>query len=378
MSRSMSSAPGPQAHQTLVLPSQTAPSWGASVDILFRETNTILSRAQIAVTATTIGGLAGGPIANTPRYVPACFWFERIEVLVSNAVVEVINGDSIFLKHQCFFSDEHRHLANQSMGIYSSVAQRAAMAAATSTYIVDLGSWVANSPLISTNVHQLTFRCVFKNIGDVVEQGALTGDPTGTITSLQLIADVSRVDPGWSNGMFQSLVKAPRLYPFQPVLVTSQTIPSGTTSQTIVLNNVVGKVLYHFIFLRDLSAERGPTYLPISSYDIQDSSGTNMNPATLSRSQYAAVHSRWATSTYLLENSLGVTDNNSNVILFSHTKYPAQTVRTGEVMNSRTFSGAESVRLTFPSTAHTSEIVVLSYISGGVQMTVSGATAINF
>ncbi len=361
-----------------MLPSVTAPAFGTTVDIQFREPSTILHRAQLSMNVSAISGLTGS-VTSYPHFVPACYWFDRIEILCSNNVVQVLTGDEIFLKQQCFYSDEYRHMTNVSQGIYSSIVQRAAMAATTSTYVVDLGSWIQqNSPVIATNVHALTFRCVFKAIADVVQQSTLTGTPVATISQLYLMADVSRIDPGLAQAHYAALVKQPRLYPFQPCVVTQQSFASGTTSANVVLNSVVGEALWCFCVLRSLAGDREATFLPISSFNIQDSSGANINPATLTRPSFNAMHSRWAMSTYLIENSLGLTDNNSNAILYSFTKSPAECARHGTVSNSRRFQGNESVVLTFPSLAATSEVVVLTFLSGAVRFDSAKAVAVNF
>ena len=72
------------------------------------------------------------------RYTSAYSWFNRIEIVINNQVIDTIYPHQQFLLNNLFNFDEDRALINKAAGDYKTSATRTTLASTTSDYFVNL------------------------------------------------------------------------------------------------------------------------------------------------------------------------------------------------------------------------------------------------
>ena len=96
-------------HESIIIPSTSAPSWGRYFVIDFRERNFILHDITLQF---NVSALTGYTSTNTtfPRYTPAYFWFSRIEIVQNNNVIDTVYANQQFITNQSFNLMNKRNL----------------------------------------------------------------------------------------------------------------------------------------------------------------------------------------------------------------------------------------------------------------------------
>ena len=102
-------------HESIIVPSTSAPSWGGYFVIDFRERNCILHDLVLQFNVSALTGYTGAN-ATSPRYTPAYFWFTRIEIVQNNNVIDTVYSNQQFLMNQLYSNDEQRIIKNLSCG----------------------------------------------------------------------------------------------------------------------------------------------------------------------------------------------------------------------------------------------------------------------
>lgn len=108
-------------HQFLIVNSISAPAWGSNATIRITEKGyiheTVLAFNVNALTGwtETVGG--NGALYNTPRLSPTQFWFQKIEIVQQDEVLQTIYPDVSFLRQQLFENEDDRLSENASQGI---------------------------------------------------------------------------------------------------------------------------------------------------------------------------------------------------------------------------------------------------------------------
>lgn len=365
----------PMKHETIVLASNNQANWGSMTQFDFREKDLYLHRLILSYNIGAITGLTG-TVANYPRFQPANYFFDRIEILVSGNVVQTILPDSVIFRNNLFQTDAERQFYNLGTGSYSSAAHRANLAAATSTYNVDLSSFVSQSrPLICDANHNVTVKVYNTAIANVVEQSTLTGTPVAVMNPLYLLIDISRVSSEFAESHRLMLNQRPQHNLYPSCIQTSYPVQAAATSGTFLLNNVVGRVLYMIVLLRDTTISvRSPQSLAITSYNILSSSGTSLiGGQSIVRVNYMTWAKNWGPSSFLTENSLGLTNNGINAILYSFCGDPTAADQRGLFYNSYKFNGTEQLQLTFGASTNACQVDVLTFVEAAVEF--SGTSA---
>ena len=148
-------------HESIIVPSTSAPSWGGYFVIDFRERNVVLHDIVLQFNVSTLTGYTGTN-TTSPRYTPAYFWFTRIELVQNNNVIDTIYSNQQFIANQLFNFDEQRALINLGCGAYNNTTQRATLAAAQSTYYVDLWNYFQQGHLpILNSSSRFTNSCLY-------------------------------------------------------------------------------------------------------------------------------------------------------------------------------------------------------------------------
>jgi hypothetical protein len=359
----------PMKHEMIVLASNNQANWGTMTQFDYKEIDLYLHRLILSYNVGAITGLTGS-VANYPRFQPANYFFDRIEILVGGNIVQTVLPDSVIFRNNLFQIDAERKFFNLGTGDYASASQRASMASTTSTYNIDLTSFVSQShPLICNSKHNVTIKVYNTTIASVVEQSSLTGVPVAVMNSLYLLVDVSRVSSEFSQAHNMQLMQRPQHNLYPACIQTSYPVQAGASSGSFLLNNVVGRVLYMLVLLRDTTVSvKSPKSLAISSYNILASGGSSLiGGQAVSRANYMTFAKNWGPSSFLTENSLGSTDNSINVIMYSFCGDPTSADQRGQFYNSYRFVGTEQLQLTFPTTSNVCQVDVLTFIESAVE-----------
>ena len=377
-------------NEYVVIPSQSAPSFGSQFSILLNQTNVFLHDIVLdfnvgAVATTTTGGTF---ISNTPRLSPAPFWIQKVEIRMGSSVIETLYDLDIFEHVQLWSEDEkNRIFLNDAMGLYSSAVDRYTLSNTTSDWYVPLKCFVNSThiPILSLG-HQITLNVYMSPLANVLTTDLSGGTITSTscnINSCAAICRLTRMTPELANASNTMLMKSPTTYLFSDVKYQSFVAQSGITQFTGILANITGKVQALYFVVRNtatgLVGDNAFQFTPISQFEIRDSGSTNIVGGSPIRSTFnqAIQSAAWLRTFYLNDSYTGV--SNSYVYVYSFAISPLEDINVGRSSGgSRVFSGVESLLLTFPSALTQSyQIDCFAYLASGVCLTASTATKVN-
>ena len=127
---------------------------------------------------------------------------------------------------------------------------------------------------------------------------------------------VTRLDQSSALQKLNSMAEDPFDNIFHETLISSNVVPSGLITSTIVLNQFV---------VRPLStATLGIgfyTFLQIASFALLDSRGSTIS-GTISGALASTLNRDWIASSYNVKNSLSVVDTGANFYMWSHSPDP--------------------------------------------------------
>jgi hypothetical protein len=107
----------------------------------------------------------------------------------------------------------------------------------------------------------------------------LTGTPISSISSANLVAKITRLNPSESMSLKKSMAISPHHYLFNEMRYGTTTIAAGASSVSWVLSSIVGPVSYLFFTVRNTSSMTGTgqfSFNQITSFSILDSTSTNI------------------------------------------------------------------------------------------------------
>ena len=341
-------------HESIIIPSTSAPTWGGYFVIDFRERNCIL---HDLVLQFNVSALTGYTATNTtsPRYTPAYFWFSRIELVQNNNVIDTIYPNQQFLSNQLFNFDEQRSIINLGCGAYNNTTQRATLAASANSYYVDLWNYFQQGHLpILSQKDDLQIRIYMDSLANnaVTGTATLTASPISTINSANLIARVTRLQSSEITNRLRSIARTPEHYKFNELRYGTFAVNSGVSSTSIVLTPLTGQCNYLFFTVRPTASITGEgyyNYTAISNYAILDGTSTNIVGGQSIPNAMALLYlgREWSKSSYLSETALSTTNNGANVYIWSFSASNVETAETGVDMNTYKFTGNEQLQITF-------------------------------
>ena len=336
-------------HETLIIPSTSAPAFGGFHSIHIREKNIVLHNLSLQLVLSPVTGtcLAG-------YFVPAFFFYTKLEILCGGIVIDTIYNTESFLRTQTCHPDEDRISINSSAGLYSSIAQRTGLSnqVTSNTFIVSLTSLIDQCKLnMLNNSHAIEVRVYMDNLVNLYTITA-GSNLTCSILSSSLVCGVTRLDQSTSLQRLNDMAEDPFDNIFHETCISSNVIPSGLTSATIVLNQFVGN-LSHFIFVcrPTATATSGVgfyTFTQISSFALLDSGGSTIS-GTISAALASRLNSTWILSSYNVENSLSTVDNSANFYQWSHSPDPVSALKSGLSLGSKRYTGSEQLVVNFRS-----------------------------
>ena len=249
----------------IVIPSQSAPSFGAQFTIFLNQTSLFLH--DIVLNFNTNGvqtTLSSGAsfINNSPRLNPSPFWIQKVEIKMGSQVIETLYDLDIFEHIQLWSPDEKDRLfLNDASGLYSSSLDRYNLSNATSDWYVPLKCFVnqCHIPILSLG-HQIQLNIYMQPLSTVlytdISGGTLTSSSC-TINSCNAICRITRMTQQVINDTTQMLMKMPTTYLFSDVKYQSFVAQSGISTFTGVLSNITGKLQALYFVVRPTTGLTG-------------------------------------------------------------------------------------------------------------------------
>ena len=371
-------------HETVIIPSTSAPAWGGYFIFDIREKNVRIHDIAIQFNASALTGytVATGAPTFLQRYTPAVFWASRIEIVQNNNVIDTIYPNQQFLMQQLFNPDERRALINAAEGSYSSISQRVTLSSSASSYYVDLSTYFSQTHLaLYQSKDDIQVRVYMDTLANNVSPptgGTFTlsaNTPVSTINSANLIVKLSRESPELAT-ISQNLIKTrPHHFPFTELRFGTFVVNAGTANTSIVLTPITGNVSFLLFTVRptaSLTGESAYSYTAISNFAILDGTSTNIvgGQAIPSQLNLLIMANNWIKSSYTNETSVGSGVNtNANVYCYSFGADPITTVENATFLNSVKFSGNEQLQIQFTSSLGASvQVDVYAFVESYVEV----------
>ena len=341
-------------HESVITPSTSAPSWNGYFVIDFRERNCIVHDLVLQFQVSALTGYTGTN-STSPRYTPAYFWIQRLEIVQNNNVIDTVYGTQQFISNQLFNFDEQRNLINQGCGIYSNTTQRATLAASANTYYVDIWNYFQQGHLpILSQKDDIQIRVYMDSLANNAVAGTATVStgPTSVINSCNLITRVSRLHSNHVTNRLREISMRHQHYKFNELRYGTFVVASGVSQTSIVLTPIVGHCNYLFFVVRPTASISGDGYYnftAINNFAILDGTSTNIVGGQSIPSAMAINYlgRNWSKSSYLSETALGGTNNGANVYIWSFSASCTETAESGVDLNTHKFTGNEQLQIQF-------------------------------
>jgi len=356
-------------HETVIIPSTSQPNWGGYFVFDFKEKALSLHNIAIQFNVSPLTGMTGG---TSLRYTSAYSWFNRIEIVINNQVIDTIYPHQQFLLNNLFNFDEDRALINKASGDYKTIATRQTLASTTSDYFVNLWTLFNQTHLSllypKDDVQLRVYMDTLAN--NAVCTGTATSDPISTIKSANLICSITRYSGEVNNSKLLHLSKQIEHYKFTELRYGTYSSNSGSASYTYVLNSIVGKVDY-IIFTIQATNQTGEgdlSFVPLLNFSILDSTSTNITGGQPVNGVYALtlLCKDWVHSSYFTEVSALYTPN---AYIYSFGADPTATAKYGASYNHHQFQGNEQLQINFStSIANNFTVNVYAHVQAVIEV----------
>jgi hypothetical protein len=327
--------------------------------------------------------ISGNTGAYQPYFSPTPFWFQKIELLMNNVVVDTYYPDCQWIIQQLYQMDEQRKLENASNGPYDNVSFRETLGSASNYYYLNLRTIFnqAHIPLLTT-AHYSQLKIYMQNTSKIINYNAnfLSGTAVASITACNLIMYVTRLSTAEQQHELANMTKNPMHYRYHSLLYGTFILQSGITNQKNVLSFATGKVsqLHFVVRPTGFSGDGFFNFQPIYSYDLLNSSGTSIIGGTQALSSFNLLEQGkyWSKSTYLTDYINGI--SNSYVYTWSFAADPIASYMTGADYNSYTFQGNEQLVIYFSSaTTQQFQLDVYCLVHSVLEVTPTSMSKIN-
>lgn len=363
----------PLKSELITIPSTNTPNFGVMFYLDVRETNLILHELILRFSMSALTG-----VTSSNGFHPAIFWIDHIDYIMNGNCLETVYPLDQYINTQLHLRDEDRLFDVIQQGSYNNVAQRQAMSGVASNYYIRLKDFFSQAKVIPllANEHQLQLRIFMKPLADCVNTAV--GTPVASILSCSLLARVTRLREQEAGTMRSSLLANAKLhYKHNDVKQFVNTIQSGTTSANILLSSVTGPISYLFFVIRPISTiTTAPfTFVPISSFEMLNSSGSNFiggQPID----NYTALFilgNNWSRSTFLTEVARGSVNNSAYVYMYSFAADCTEVALNAVSSGNYNFTGTEQLRLNFPTAlTENHQLDLYAYGEGVIEFTRNG------
>ena len=363
-------------HEIVVVPSTSAPAWGSYFVFDFKEKALTLHKIAIQFNVSAITGFTSSATPSDARYTTAYGWFNRIEIVQNNQVIDTIYPDSQFLLNNLFHFDEDRSYINNAAGNYASVTQRALLATTASNYYIDLWTYFNQAhPDLLYPKDDIQLRVYLDSFLNNFA-GSGTGTPVSKINFANLLCSVTRLNSDINSSKLFHLSKQVHHHKFNETRYATYALNNTGTQYTVVLNAIVGKVSFLLFVIRPQTAV-GDDWLKfsaLSQFSILDSTSTNITGGqpVLSELALGLYAKEFAKSSYLSETARGITNNNAYAYFYSFGADAEDTISSGRTYNHWDFQGNEQLQIQFASTPSAAFTVdVYAYVNSVLEISPS-------
>lgn len=362
--------------ETIVIPSTTQANFGGYFVIDLKEQGVELKQLTLQYNLSAISVMTSG------MFSPAQFFASKIEIWQGGVCQLNIYPEEQFLQSQIFERDEDRNLINCAAGIYSSTTQRIAMAANANSYYHTLRDYVkcAGSTFILSESHNIQLRIWLNPLANITSG---TGTATATITNVNLLAKIRRLDENEKNYQMKALMKTPFSFKYNEVKTQTNQVASGASNIVFTLPNLVGNISLVAFIVRPTSGLTGNaqfSFTQVASFEYLSSGGTNITGGNVITSSQALLlyGNDVCLSSYLSENAQGLVNNGANVYLYSFSADAVNDVLTGVDAGVYKFTGAEQLRINFVSAlGSASQVDIYAFNSKVLVYTKNGVKSMN-
>ena len=223
-----------------------------------------------------------------------------------------------------------------------------------------------------TEQHNIQLRIYLEPLASVynLTSGTLT---SVAINSVNALAKITKLDTDTTGQRLLQMSETPSHNIFHDNVYFPYTVPSGVTTVTTVLAGITGNVAALLFTIRaNNTGVNAWTYTQLASFAINDNTGTNIVGGQAIPAAFAALllNKDWSLSSYNGETSFGTNDQKANYYMYSFSSDIVSAVTQGQCLNSRRFTGAETLTLTFPSALGSNVFVdVYAFVESVLEIT---------
>ena len=371
-------------YEHITVPSISQVAWGAYSVFDFKEKSCLLHelllKFDIGPVYKTGADVSGN---NLPRLTPAFFFFQRIEIVMNNNIIDTIYPTEQFIKNQLFVSDEKRKALNYHVGDYNNAKLRSSLTVTGNVYYVPLSTFfnISHMPLLYPK-DDIQIRLYMQPFNNVITTDRTSIDSPSI--KCDLIAKLTRLGPELNNYYLSQVNKSPCHYKFHELRFGTFTIiPKVYSPTNLVLNSITGNVDWLFVVIRptsNLTKDDSFDYsTKIKNLSILDASSTNITGGqALSSDQLIHVMAKnWTISSYLQDINVITDENglkpNNNILMYSFSSDPIDSVIHGTTHNgTHRFLGNEQLQIQWDDTMYnnsneTYQIDIYAYVQSVIE-----------
>ena len=372
-SHQITEVPSNVRHESILIPSTSQPSWGGYFIFDLREKSCIVHDLSIQFLAGSLTPQTGDSAINViPRYTCAFQWYQRIELVVNNNVIDTIYPIQQYLMHNIFYLNEKRALVNSGAGNPSDLTQRYNMSSTSSYWHVPLWSFFKNGhiPLLYPK-DDVQLRVYMDTLANSVVGTSGRTYPTPSL-SANLVVDLTRLGQEVNLYKLQELNKRHHHYKFNELRYGTFNISNPTGQTSLVLNSITGKVSFLLFTVRNtstnLNGDNEIVFTKIKDFSILDATSTNITggqPITHDM-HHSVLAEKWSPSSFIVEKGYSATVNNA--YMYSFSADPTETALSASSFNHHQFVGNEQLQISWPSgTTGNYQIDVYAYVEGIIE-----------
>ena len=345
-------------NEVLQIASSSIPSWGSAFTFQMKEKNINFHDCAIQLVSSAV--TATGTL--TGAYLPGYFFIDKIETNSNGINLITETGRGLFIRSNCQLDNEDRAGSNLNAGMYDSLAQRTLLSSqtTTNTHIICLTNLISQLKLnLLNNAHNLDIKVTLANFSDifVVTSGTLV---SSTILSATMICTVTRLNQSTVMNRLNHMASNPYIINGHDVVTTTYVVNSGVSAVTIPLTSFNGD-LSHFYFNVRLNATAYTglnlmTFVPISSYSLNDSSGTTIS-GIITHPIATMLNKNYVQSSIYTENYLSSNNQNMNLYMYSHSVDPVTSLKNGVSLGTRKYNSNDTLTINFMTTLSAAVIV---------------------
>ena len=375
--------PRNMTHSIISIPSQSAFSFG-SVSTIDLKMKSI--KIHELILAFNTNAITGTQAANgTYPYVASCYqWVNKLEIIVNGTVVDTLYGDHQLILQNLYNSDEDRLSTNLASGSYSNAATNRYTMSNTngSNWYLSLKCLMNQAHFfLGTQNHEIQLRVSLNNLSNIISVGTLTGAPSMTINSVNLLARITQLDSPTNQRLLLEMQKVPKHSLFLATRYQSFILQSGITTSTSVMTAITGSVHSIYFVIRYTNAMTGAaqtSFNSIKDFSINGADGANIvGGVQLPSNLNLLIQNRhWFESTFSCEGYSGV--NNSNVYTYCFSVDPASSFKNASHLSTKIMTGNEQLLINFNSAlTSTAQLDIWALVEQSLEQSPSYVKLIN-